>query len=58
MLPWACKSAPDAGDFEDGVEVLETTLGSVHSEEHKALLPRDRTGFDNGLELVDFSLVP
>ena len=47
-----------AGTFQDCVEVLETTLLERNSKSTKRYCPGIGLVFDDGLELVDFSLVP
>jgi hypothetical protein len=47
-----------AGDFEDCVEVLETTRLEPRSKSRKRYCPGIGLVFDDGLELVDFDLAP
>jgi hypothetical protein len=48
----------DAGDFEDCVEVLETTPLERRSKGIKRYCPGIGLVFDDGAELVDFNLAP
>ena len=48
----------DAGDFEDCVEVLETTPLERKSKSIKRYCPGIGLVFDDGAELVDFDLAP
>lgn len=48
----------DAGDFEDCVEVLETTPLERRSKSIKRYCPGVGLVFDDGAELVDFDLAP
>jgi hypothetical protein len=47
-----------AGDFEDCVEVLETTRLEPRSKSRKRYCPGIGLVFDDGLKLVDFDLAP
>jgi hypothetical protein len=48
----------EAGDFEDCVEVFETTRLEPRSKSTKRYCPGIGLVFDDGLELVDFDLAP
>jgi hypothetical protein len=48
----------DAGDFQDCVEVLETTRLEPRSKSRKRYCPGIGLVFDSGLKLVDFDLAP